>query len=138
MAKRKKQARYEYNHFPTTLLVAAFVGACTVFTFECFFEDLMELVTSRASTIHAWQYHMGSACAGIIAFDASLFLLGVFETKSKATAWRASWPWLTLVPLTAFATVIYIPFYLTALIGVICSVWAYRRSSRAQPPLRAL
>jgi hypothetical protein len=137
MATRQKQARYEYNHFPTTLTVAAFVGACALITLESFFDDIMDLLTSWASPIHTWQFHMGSVCAGMVTFVASLFLLGVFETRSKATAWHSSWPWLPLVPLTAFATVIDIPFYLILLVGIIYSVWAYRRSSKTRPWLRA-
>jgi Na+/H+-dicarboxylate symporter len=137
MAKRRKKARYEYNQFPTTLFVAAFVGACALMTLESSFEEIMDLLKSWAWPIHAWQFHMGSVCAGIIAFVASLFLLGVFETRSKTTAWHSSWPWLPLVPLTALATVIHIPFYLTLLVGVIYCVWAYRRSSKTWQLLRA-
>ena len=137
MAKHKKRARHEYNPFSTTLTVAAFVGACALMTLESFSEDIMDLFTSFASSILPWQFHMGSVCAGLATFVASLYLLGVFETKSKTTAWHLSWPWLPLVPLTAFATVIAIPFYLTLLVGVIYSLWAYRRSSKTWPLLPA-
>ena len=34
MARRKKRSSYEYNHTPTTLLVALFGGACAFIAVE--------------------------------------------------------------------------------------------------------
>ncbi len=128
MGKRKKQLRYEFNHTPTTVLMAVFGGACGFITVESFFEEITELFSSRGNDVYAWQVHMGSVCIGIITFVASLFLLAVFETKSRAIAWHSSWPWLPLVGLTAISTVVHIPFYFVAVIGAIYGIWAYRRT----------
>jgi hypothetical protein len=89
----------------------------------------MELLSNRRDGVDAWQVHMGSVCVGIVTFVASLFLLEVFETKSRAIAWHSSWPWLPLVGLTAISTVVHIPFYFVAVLGAIYGVWAYRRTS---------
>jgi hypothetical protein len=129
MGRRKKQSSYEYNDTPTTMLMAVFGGACGLITVESFFEEIMDLLSNRTNKVHAWQVHMGSVSVGMIAFVVFLFFLEVFETRSKAIAWHSSWPWLPLVGLTAISTVVYIPFYLVAPIGVIYGVWAYRKTS---------
>jgi hypothetical protein len=136
MGKHKEQLRYEFNHTPTTMLMAVFGGACGFMTVESFFEDIMNLLSYRTNKVHAWQVHMGSVCVGIIAFIAFLFILEVFETRSKAIAWRSSWPWLPLAGLAAISTVVCIPFYFVALIGAIYGVWAYRRTNSVRRSTR--
>ncbi len=129
MRKRKQQLRYEFNHTPTTVLMALFCGACGFITVESFFQEIMDLFSNRTNMVHAWQVHMGSVCVGIMTFVASLFLLEVFETKSSVIAWHSSWPWLPLVGLTAISTAVHIPFYFVAVIGAIYGIWAYRRTN---------
>ena len=72
---------------------------------------------------------MGATRIEVMAFSAILFLLELFETRSRITEWRASAPWLPLVGLTLLATIIHIPYYIVILVGAICGVWAYRRTS---------
>jgi uncharacterized membrane protein YdcZ (DUF606 family) len=129
MEKRRVQLSHDYNHTPTTLLMALFGGACAFITVESIFSDAMESLEHHMNKLPGWQVHMGSACVGIIAFLTLLFILEVLETRSKRTAWRCSAPWLPLVGLTAIATFIHISFYLVALIGAIYGVCAYRRTS---------
>jgi hypothetical protein len=138
MGKRKKQSSLEYNHTPTTLLMALFGGACSFIAVESTLPDLMELWGRQMNKLPAWQIHMGSACIGIITFLAGLFILEVLETRSHITAWRSSAPWLPLVGLMVLATFIHIPFYVVILVGVISGVCAYRQTSsvRRSPRLR--
>jgi len=65
MGKRKKQLRYEFNHTPTTMLAALFGGACGFITVESFFEDIIQMFSSRTIKVATWQVHMGSVCVGI-------------------------------------------------------------------------
>jgi hypothetical protein len=129
MGQKEKQSSREYNHTPTTLLVAAFGGACAILTVESTFNDLMDMWEHQMNRLPAWQVDMGSACAGTITFFVLLYILEFFETRSKTTAWRSSAPWLPLVAVTALATVVHIPFYIVLLAGASYAVWAYRRTS---------
>ena len=129
MEKRRVQSSHEYNHTPTTLLMALFGGACAFITVESTLPDAMESLEHHMNKLPGWQVHMGSACVGFVAFLTFLFILEAFETSSKKTAWRCSAPWIPLVGLTATASVIHIPFYLVALIGFVYGVCAYRRTS---------
>ena len=129
MGKRKKQSSLEYNHTPTTLLMALFGGACSFIAVESTLPDLIELWGRQMNKLPAWQIHMGSACSGIVTFLTFLFLLELHETRSRITAWRSSAPWLPLVGLTLLATIVHIPLYIVILVGTICGVWAYRQTS---------
>jgi len=129
MARRKKRPSYEYHHTPTTLLVALFGGACAFIAVEIFLPDLLELWEHQIGKFPRWQIHMGATCIEIMTFFAILFLLELFETRSRLTAWRASAPWLPLVGLTLLATIIHIPYYIVILVGAIYGVWAYRQTS---------
>ena len=129
MARRKKRPSYEYHHTPTTLLVALFGGACAFIAVEIFLPDLLELWEHQIGKFPRWQIHMGATCIEIMTFFAILFLLELFETRSRLTAWRASAPWLPLVGLTLLATIIHIPYYIVILAGAIYGVWAYRQTS---------
>jgi len=129
MEKRRVQSSHDYNHTPTTLLMALFGGACAFITVESTFPDVMDPLEHHVNKLPGWQVHMGSACVGFVAFLTFLFILEAFETSSKKTAWRCSAPWIPLVGLTATASVIHIPFYLVALIGFVYGVCAYRRTS---------
>lgn len=129
MAQRKKQSSHEYNHSPTTLLVAAFGGACAILTVESTINDGMDMWEHQMNKLPAWQVHMGSACMGLITFFVFLFILEFLETRSRITAWRSSAPWLPLAGFTALATFVHIPFYILLLAGVSYAVWAYRRTS---------
>jgi hypothetical protein len=128
MGKRKKTSTYEYNHTPTTLLVASFGGACAFVTVENTIADILGLWGYQVNKLLAWQVNMGALCVGIVTFTFFLFILEVIETRSKIIAWRTSVPWLPLVGLTAIATLVHIPFYVVVLISAICVVWAYRRT----------
>jgi hypothetical protein len=129
MGKWKKNSTQEFNHTPTTLLVASFGGACAFITVENIIDEIMESWGHQVRKLLGWQVDMGSLCVGIVTFCTFLFILEVFETRSKITAWRSSAPWLPLVGLTAIATVVHIAFYFVAPIGAIYGVWAYRRTS---------
>ena len=129
MEKRRVQSSHDYNHTPTTLLMALFGGACAFITVESTLPDAMESLEHHMNKLPGWQVHMGSACFGIIAFLTFLFSLELLETRSKRTAWRCSAPWLPLFGLTAIATAVHVPFYLVALVGAIYGVFAYRRTS---------
>jgi hypothetical protein len=129
MGRRKNRSSYEYNHTPTTLLVALFGSACAFIAVEIFLPDLLELWGRQLGKFPGWQFHMGATFIEILTFFALLFLLELFETRSRLTAWRASAPWLPLVTLTMLATIIHIPYYIVILAGAIYGLWAYRRTS---------
>ena len=129
MEKRRVQSSHDYNHTPTTLLMALFGGACAFITVESTLPDAMESLEHHMNKLPGWQAHMGSASVGIIAFLTFLFILELLETRSKRTAWRCSAPWLPLFGLAAIATAVHIPFYLVALLGAIYDVFAYRWTS---------
>ena len=137
MAQRKKQSSHEYNHSPTTLLVAAFGGACAILTVEITINDGMDMWEHQMSRLTAWQVHMGSACVGIITFFVFLFILEFLETRSRITAWRSSAPWLPLAGFTALAMIVHIPFCIVLLTGVCYAVWAYRRTSSVRSSSRS-
>ena len=128
MEKRRVQSSHDYNHTPTTLLMALFGGACAFITVESTLPDTMESLEHHMNKLPGWQVHMGSACVGIIAFLTFLFILELLETRSKRTAWRCSAPWLPLFGLTTIATAVHIPFYIVALVGSVYGVFAYRRT----------
>jgi len=128
MVKRKKHLGYKYNHTPTTLLISVFGGACAFIAVESTFPAIMDSFGNQMYRPTGWQLHMGSACVGIVASCIFLFTLEALETKSRATAWRSSAPWLPLVGLTALATAIHIPLYIVLLVGAIYGSWAYRRT----------
>ena len=94
--------------------------------------DVMDVWGSQMSKVPGWQFHMGSACSGIMTFFAFLFLPELHETRSRITAWRSSAPWLLLVALTLLATVIHVPYYIVILVGTTCGVWAYRQTSKVR------
>ena len=129
MGRRNNPSNYEYNHTPTTLLLALLGGSCAFIAVETTLPDVMDVWGSQMNKFPGWQFHMGSACSGIVTFFTFLFLLELHETKSRITAWRSSAPWLPLVGLTLLATIVHIPYYIVILVGTICGVWAYRQTS---------
>jgi hypothetical protein len=110
MGQRKKQSSHEYNHSPTTLLMALFSGVCALITVESICGGANDAGWQQMNRLPAWQVHMGSTCVGIITFFVFLLILEFLETKSRITAWRSSAPWLPLVGFTALATIVHIPF----------------------------
>jgi hypothetical protein len=126
MGRLKNRSSDEYNHTPITLMVALLGGSSAFLAVETTLPDLMDLWGSK---LRGWQFHMGSACGGIVAFFTFLFFLELHETKSRMKAWRSSAPWLPLVGLTLLATIIRIPYCIVILAGIICGVWAYRQTS---------
>ncbi len=129
MRRRKNPSSYEYNHTPTTLLLALLGGSCAFIAVETTLPDVMDQWGSHVNEFPAWQFHMGAACIAIMTFFTFLFFLELHETRSRTTAWRSSAPWLLLVALTLLATIIHVPYYVVILVGAICSVWAYRQTS---------
>ena len=132
MGRRKNPPSFEYNHTPATLLLALLGGSCAFIAVETTLPDVMDVWGSQMSKVPGWQFHMGSACSGIMTFFAFLFLLELHETRSRITAWRSSAPWLLLVALTLLATVIHVPYYIVILVGTTCGVWAYRQTSKVR------
>ena len=129
MGRRKNRPSYEYNHTPTTLLLALLGGSCAFIAVETTLPDVMDVWGSQMNKFPGWQFHMGSACSGIVTFFTFLFLLELHETRSRITAWRSSAPWLPLVGLTLLATIIHIPYYIVIMVGTIFAVWAYLQTS---------
>jgi hypothetical protein len=134
MGKRKKRLNEEYNHTPTTLLVAMLGGACGFIAIETTLPDLMDLWGRQMNKLPGWRIHMGSVCAGILTFFIFLLILEKLETKSGITAWRASAPWLPLAGLAALATIIHIPYYIVIPAGTAYGMWAYRLTSSVRCP----
>jgi hypothetical protein len=138
MGRRKSRSAYECNHTPTTLLLALFGGSCAFIAVETTLSDVMDLWGSQMNKFPGWQFHMGSACSGIVTFLIFLFLLELHETRSRITAWRSSAPWLPLVGLILLATIIHIPYYIVILVGMIGGVWAYRQTASVRRSPRLL
>lgn len=129
MGRRKNRSGDEYSYTPTTLMVALLGGSCAFLAVETTLPDVLDVWGSQMNKLPGWQFHMGSACSGIVTFFTFLFLLELHETKSRITAWRSSAPWLPLVGLTLLATIIHIPYFIVILVGAICGIWAYRQTS---------
>ena len=129
MGRRKNRSSYEYNHTPTTLLVALLGGSSAFIAVETILPDVMDLWRNQMNQFPGWQFHMGSVCGGVMTFFTFLFFLELHETRSRIIAWRSSAPWLPLVGLTLLATIIHIPYCIVILAGTICGVWAYRQTS---------
>ncbi len=110
-------------------MVALLGGSCAFLAVETTLPDVLDVWGSQMNKLPGWQFHMGSACSGIVTFFTFLFLLELHETKSRITAWRSSAPWLPLVGLTLLATIIHIPYFIVILVGAICGIWAYRQTS---------
>ena len=136
MGRRKYSSSYEYNHTPTTLMVALLGGLCALIAVETTLPDVMDVWGSQMKKVPGWQFHMGLACNGIVTFFTFLYLLELRETKSRITAWRSSAPWLPLVGLTLSATIIHIPYFIVILAGTISAVWAYLQTSSVRRSLR--
>jgi hypothetical protein len=128
MRKQRKPLVGSPESTSMTLIVALFGAMCALFSAESLGEDFRDLEGPRLNWLASWQLHMGSVCIGTAAFVAGLFLLEVFETKSKKTAWRISSPWLPLIVLTLLATAVHIPSYVVIVIGFLYGIWAYRRT----------
>lgn len=128
MGKRKNSVSHEYNDTATTLFVVLFSGACAFITMKIMFNDLLELTGHQASRLPGWQLDMGSLFMAFITFVVFVFVLAVFETRSRTIAWRSSAPWLPLAAFTALAAVIDIPLYIVLPVGILNGVWAYRRT----------
>ena len=129
MGRRKNRPSYEYDYTATTLLLALLGGSCAFIAVETTLPDVMDVWGSQMNKFPGWQFHMGSACSGIVTFLTFLFLLELHETRSRITAWRSSAPWLPLVGLTLLATIIHIPSYIVIMVGTIFAVWAYLQTS---------
>lgn len=138
MGRRESRSAYEYNHTPTTVLLALLAGSCAFIAVETTLPDVMDLWGSQLNKFPGWQFHMGSACSGIATFFALLFLLELLETRSRITAWRSSAPWLPLVGLALLAAIIHIPCYIVILAGTILAVWAYLQTSSVRRSPRPL
>ena len=106
MGRRRNRSSHEYSHTPTTLMVALLGGSCAFIAVETTLPDVLDVWGSQMNKLPGWQFHMGSACSGIVTFFTFLFLLELHETKSRITAWRSSAPWLPLVGLTLLASII--------------------------------
>jgi len=132
MGRRKNRSSDKYSHTPTTLMVALLAGSCAFIAVETTLPDVLDVWGSQMNKIPGWQFHMGSACSGIVTFFTFLYLLELHETKSRITAWRSSAPWLPLIGLTLLATIIHIPYFIVILVGTICGIWAYRQTSSAR------
>src|SRR5664280_3138193 len=111
MRKRKKPLDGSPESTTDTLIMALFGAMCAFISAETIGDDVRDLEGQRLNWLASWQLHMGSVCIGTAAFAAGLFLLEVFETKSRRTAWRISSPWLPLIALTLLATAVHIPSY---------------------------
>jgi hypothetical protein len=88
MGRRKNRSSDEYSHTPTTLMVALLGGSCAFIAVETTLPDVLDVWGSQMNKFPGWQFHMGSACSGIVTFFTILFLLELHETKSRITAWR--------------------------------------------------
>ncbi len=111
--------------------IMAFAVGCFAWTcFSSFAEIVYGFLTNNGEQVPgvpSWRAHMGSACLGLLAFVLTLFLLEILGRKSKAIAWSATYPWIPLIPLLVLATVIHIHAYIVIVLGLIYSVWAFRR-----------
>ena len=138
MGRRKNRSSDEYSHTPTTLMVALLAGSCAFIAVETTLPNALDVWGSQMNKFPGWQFHMGSACGGIVTFLAFLFLLELHETRSLITAWRSSAPWLPLVGLTLLATIVHIPYYIVILVGAIFAVWACLQTSSVRRSPRLL
>jgi hypothetical protein len=132
----KKARETEDNdlHVTTGALVIGFLGGLGIMLYgESLLGDIQGAGDSHVQNLANWQVDMGAACMGTEAFVIIFFLLELLGHKSKASAWRATWPWLPLVGLTALATVVHFPPYVVILMCILDAGWAYYKTRMATP-----
>jgi hypothetical protein len=124
--KKARETRDDDLNLTTFALLVGFLGGLGIVTYgESLLGDIQGAGDSHAPSLANWQVHMGAVCMGTAAFVVIFFLLELLGHKSKATAWRSTWPWLPLVGLTALATAIHLPVYAVILMCVLNAAWAY-------------
>ncbi len=127
--KRDTQAQ-DRNHTSIALILAAIGGGGVLFFVDSTLDALLADGEQRTRRFTDWQIHMGSTCLGVVAFFIALFCLELMGRHSKTTAWRSSWPWLSLIPLTALATFIRISAYAVIPMASFICIWAYRQTRK--------
>jgi hypothetical protein len=136
--KKARETQVDDLDVTTGALVIGFLGGLGILIFgESLLGDIQGEGESHARSLASWQIHMGAACMGTAAFIVILFLLELLGCKSKVSAWRATWPWLPLVGLTALATVIHFPAYVVILmcgLDVGLAYYKARATRRASNP----
>lgn len=126
--KMRKQRESTQDSTPTAVAVAALVAGAAMQAGEIIYSNIRDADPSAAHNTQLWRAHMVSACAGSISFVVALFLLEYLGKKSKLTACQSVIPWLPIVALTIFATVIHIPIYVVVLVIALYSPWAYSKT----------
>jgi hypothetical protein len=132
MKKARETQNDDLDVITGALVIGGLGGLGIVMYGESLLGDIQGEGESHAGSLANWQVHMGAACMGTAAFIVILFLLELLGHKSKVSAWRATWPWLPLVGLTALASVIHFPAYAVVLMCVLDAAWAYYRSRAAE------
>jgi hypothetical protein len=129
MAKgKKKQESAAVDPTLIAFFVACFWGVCGLYSGEFLYDALHAPGVTEVPGLPSWRAHMGSVCLGVVSFVVSLYFLEELGRKSKILAWRSASPWLPLIALTVFATLIHVPTYVVVALGLLYSVWAYRRT----------
>jgi len=127
---RKTPEMQDYDlHVTTGALVIGVLGGLGIVIYgESLLGDIQGTGDSHPGNLANWQVDMGAACMGTAAFIVIFFLLELLGHKSKAHAWRATWPWLPLVGLTALASVIHFPVYVVILMCALDVGWAFYKT----------
>jgi hypothetical protein len=130
--RKYKKKKNTSESTPVALILATILGAGALYCAEIVYGTITELSGSEISHLPGWRAHMGSACVGMVAFMACLFLLESLGRGSRQIALRAVIPWTPLVALTGAATMFHIPSYIVVLIALVYSPWACLRTCAAR------
>ncbi|HTZ56721.1 MAG TPA: hypothetical protein VMB49_01425 [Acidobacteriaceae bacterium] len=107
------------------LAIAVMCGAAALYCTEIIYDNIKDSGSSDLYAIPGWRAHMASGCIGATALVISLFLLERIGGRSKSRALRSVLPWLPLVLVTGFASIIHIPPYVVVAAIVFYSPYAY-------------
>jgi hypothetical protein len=126
--RKAKQQKNTSEATPMAVALAALFGAGAFYCVEIIYDNIKDSGAPDLLRLPGWRAHMGSACAGSLAFVTALFLLESLGRRSRFVAARSVVPWLPIVALTGLATAIHIPIYAVILVAAIYSPWAYLRT----------
>lgn len=127
MKKNKRRRKSDTTSGSSTLQVAGVIGGLGGLSGgEVLYIALKGPGGYQVPGLPSWRAHSACICLGLVSFVVTFFCLVELETKSRILAWRSSAPWIPLILVTAFSTVIHIPALFLLPACAIYFIWAYR------------
>jgi ABC-type uncharacterized transport system permease subunit len=112
---------------PVALAVSILCGATALYCTEVIYGNISDEPGTNDAFLPPWRGHMAGVCIGLTVQVISLFLLQKVGGRSSNQAIRSALPWVPLVVVAGFATVVHIPALFVVTVIVLYSPWAYAR-----------